>query len=291
MKKDITILFCFVDDFSQAVDKAMEQRLLEQNIRKPTRTCSMSMSEILTITLLYYQSPCKNFEYFYKSYLQLYKKDFPNLLSYNRFIEVKSRSLTYLTLLLNFLCSLSSKTGIAYIDATALAVCGNKRIKAHKLFKEIAQRSKTTKGWFFGLKLHLLINEKSEIIGFEFTQGNVDDRVPVPHLTKHLIGLLFGDKGYVSQPLFNSLMHRGLKLVTGIKKKMKNKLMILKEKILLKKRSVIESVFDILKNHFELEHTRHRSIPNACVHLLATLVAYCLRKKKPSIKFNFVLGC
>lgn len=289
MKKDITTLFCFVDDFCQEVDKAMNQKLLGQGTEKPTRTCSMSMSEILTITLLYYQSPCKNFEYFYKSYLQLYKKDFPNLLSYNRFIEIKARPLMHLILLLKFLCSLSSKTGIAYIDSTALAVCDNKRIKKHKLFKDIADRSKTTKGWFFGLKLHLLINEKGKIIDFEFSRGNVDDRVPVPRLTERIAGLLFGDKGYVSRPLFESLMHRGLKLVTGIKKNMKNKLMILKEKILLKKRSIIETVFGVMKNHFELEHSRHRSIANACVHLLGTLVAYCLRGKKPSIKFNFAL--
>lgn len=217
MKKDIITLYCFVDDFCKEVDRAMQHKLIAKSGRKATRECSMSIAEILTITLLYYQSPCKNFEYFYKSYLQLYKKDFPDLLSYNRFIEVKSRSLIHLMLLLKFLCSLSPKTGIAYVDATALAVCDNKRIRAHKLFKGIAALGKTTKGWFLGLKLHLVINEKGEIISFEFTGGNVDDRVPVPDLTKHLTGLLFGDKGYISKHLFSALLQRGLKLVTGVK--------------------------------------------------------------------------
>lgn len=180
-------------------------------------------------------------------------------------------------------------TGISYIDATSIAVCHPKRISRNKVFKGIAKLGKTTKGWFFGLKLHLVANEKGEIHGLQLTPGNVDDRVTVPCLTKRLTGLLFGDKGYIKQELFDDLYARGLKLVTGIKKGMKNKLIPIFEKILLRKRSVIESIFAVLKYHFELEHTRHRSLWNALVHILSTLVAYCLKPTKPTISQTFLI--
>ena len=96
-------------------------------------------------------------------------------------------------------------------------------------------------------------------------------------------GLLFGDKGYISKPLFLALYKQGLKLVTGVKKGMKNCLLSLEEKIFLRKRSIVETVFDYLKNKLQLEHSRHRSPVNAFIHIIATLIAYQLNTKKPSI--------
>lgn len=148
---------------------------------------------------------------------------------------------------------------------------------------------KTTKGWFYGLKLHLVINEKGQPHGVKITPGNVDDRLPVPSLTQGLKGLLLGDKGYIKQPLFEELYTRGLKLVTGLKKGMKPKIMGWQEKILLRKRSIIETVFHILKNSFEIEHTRHRSITNALMHIFSTLVAYGFKHNKPAIKLNHLI--
>ena len=290
MKKDITALFCFVDTFVQAAQSYIHANQLEERSRrKPTRTCSMTLSEILTVLLMYHQSGCKNFEYFYKLYMPLYLGEFRCLLSYTRFIEIKSRALPYLIGLLQWYFTQSTPTGIAYIDSTSLAVCHNKRTPMHKVFRAVAALGKSSKGWFFGLKLHLVINEQGELMNLKFTRGNTDDRTPVPELTEHLQGLLFGDKGYIQQTLTESLITRGLRLITGIKKNMTPKLMSLFEKILLKKRSVIESVFDVLKNHFDLEHTRHRSIPNALVHLLSTLIAYCMKRNKPSITHSFRL--
>ncbi len=288
MKKDITALYCFVDDFVKISDKWINSSYLSNSTRKPTRSPEMSHSEILTIVLLYHQSPCKNFKYFYMSYLQLYKHDL-NLSSYSRFAVLKARVLSYLVLLLEWYCHLSKATGISYIDSTSIAVCHPKRICRNKVFGNIAALGRTTKGWFFGLKLHLLINEIGEIQGLKLTKGNVDDRSPVPELTKRITGLLFGDKGYLKQELFLNLYNKGLKLVTGIKKNMKNKLMPLIEKILLRKRSIIETVFSVLKGSYEIEHTRHRSIWNAFVHILSALVAYCLKPTKPSINSNLLI--
>jgi hypothetical protein len=122
------------------------------------------------------------------------------------------------------------------------------------------------------------------------TKGNVDDRKPVPTITKRLTGLLFGDKGYIKKELFEKLFDRGLKLVTKVKKGMKNALISLKEKILLRKRSIIETVFGCLKNKFELEHTRHRSPINFLVHIFSTFISYFMQSKKPSISKPYCVG-
>lgn len=122
------------------------------------------------------------------------------------------------------------------------------------------------------------------------TKGNVDNRKPLPTLTKRLTGLLFGDKGYIKKELFEKLFDRGLKLVTKVKKGMKNALISLKEKILLRKRSIIETVFDSLKNKFEIEHTRHRSPTNFLIHVFSVLISYSMQSKKPSISMPFFIG-
>ena len=291
MKKDITGLFVFVDDFYQYVEKELQNQLIQSEYakRKPTRICELTIPEMITIIMLYHQSPCKHFKFFYKSYLQLYKSEFPRLISYNRFVELKSRALPYMLLLIQWFTYQTQKTGIAYIDSSSLAVCHFKRIKSHRVFKDFAELGKSTKGWFLGFKLHLVINEKGQLHGIEITPGNVDDRVPVPKLTKDLIGLLLADRGYIKQPLFAELYNRGLKLVTNLRRNMKNKLMHLNEKILLIKRGVIESGLNVLKNTFDLEHTRHRSVPNAFTHIISSLLAYCFKSNKPAIKLNHLI--
>jgi hypothetical protein len=290
MKQDITELFCFVDDFCKAVNEYMNHSFLPSKIhRRPTRVCKMTISEMVTILLLYHQSPCKNFKFFYKSYLQLYRSEFPKLVSYNRFIQLKPRILFHLIVFVQWFCHQSQKTGISYMDSSSLVVCHPKRIKAHKVFKGIAKLGKTTKGWFLGLKIHLVINERGDLHAVQFTPGNVDDRTPVINLVEGLLGFLFADKGYIKKELFETLYAKGLKLVTGIKTIMKNKLMPWMEKILLRKRTIIESVFHILKDIFELEHTRHRSVPNAFVHFASTLLAYCFKNNKPAIKRSYLI--
>ena len=290
MKKDITDLFCFVDDFANLYDETMRHHQLTygQKAKRPTRTPGLECSEIVTILLLFQQSPIRNFKAFYiLLLLPHYKSDFPLLPSYERFVSLMPRVLGLLTVLLS--CLFAKSRGVAFIDATSLAVCHNKRIFNHKVFQGLALRGRTTKGWFFGFKLHVIINDKAELVRVRLTPGNVDDRTVVPLMTQSLQGLLFGDKGYISQKLFLQLYRRGLKLVTGIKKNMENCLIVLPEKLLLHKRSIIETVFDYLKNKFQIEHTRHRSPINAFIHLLSTLVAYQIKPTKPSLTRDFAL--
>ena len=174
---------------------------------------------------------------------------------------------------------LGSVTGISFIDSTAIKVCGNKRINRHRVFDGLAARGKSTMGWFYGFKLHLVINDRGDLLAFTLTPGNVDDRVPVEAMTTKFVGRLFGDKGYLSQDLFDRLFARGLKLITNVRKNMKNKLLDWQERVLLRKRSLIETVNDQLKNICQIEHTRHRSPNNFLVHLLAGVIAYTRQPK------------
>lgn len=287
MKKDITELYSFIDDFCKIYLEYEKSKLLPSN-KQRDRACNMSLSEMLTIIIMFHTSHAKNFKFFYKTYVEyLHRNDFPKALSYNRFVALMPRLFMPLNMLIHLL--FGQETGIYFIDSTTIKACHNKRRYSNKVFKGLAKRSKSSMGYFYGFKLHLIINNKGEIMALKVTKGNVDDRVPVSKLTKGLTGIMAADKGYIKQNLFLNLYERGLKMIHGLRKNMANKLMDLKEKILLRKRNLIETVFDFLKNKMNLEHTRHRSPINAFVHILSTLVAYSLKKTKPSTKLDFNL--
>jgi len=283
MSHNLVKLFCCVDDFCKEYMPLWSQHLLSTGLKKRNKPGRLSVSEIMTIFIDFHQMRFRDFKAYYLYYVQTHLiKYFPKLVSYNRFVELLQ---SIFVPLLCFMQSFSgAKTGLYFIDSTILRVCHIKREHQHRVFRGIAKKSKSTIGWFFGFKLHLVINDKGEIMAVKLTPGNVDDRVPVPQLTKSLTGKLFGDKGYISQSLFDSLLKQGLQLVTRIKKNMKNKLMPLIDKLLLRKRGIIESVNDQLKNLSQIEHSRHRSIGNFAVNILGALTAYILKSKKPSLK-------
>lgn len=181
---------------------------------------------------------------------------------------------------------LSSGRGIFYVDSTSLAVCHPKRMSRNKTFKDIGKIGKSTKGWFFGLKLHIIIDDQGNLVSVKITPGNTDDRYFLQEMTKKIKGLLFGDKGYISKDLFSRLYEKGVKLITNVKKGMKSTIMTAQEKLLLRKRPIVETVFDYLKNKMQLEHTRHRTFQNAFVHMISTLISYQLKTSKPSIKMK-----
>lgn len=209
---------------------------------------------------------------------------FPNLVSYNRFVELEKSALIPLCWYLHLRPRQS--TGINFIDSTSLEICLNYRAKRNKVFKGLANWGKSSVGWYFGFKLHLIINEFGEIISFMITPANVDDRKPVPEMTKNFFGKLFGDRGYISQKLFELLLQQNIQLITTLKKNMKNRLIPIIDKILLRKRSLIETVNDQLKNISQIQHTRHRSVCNFMVNVIAGLIAYTYQDKKPSLNLT-----
>ncbi len=283
MEASLISLFTLVDDFCKEFMPELEKHLLSNGLRKRNRQGNLSPSAIMTICIYFHQSHYRTFKHYYKAHVCRHLRHlFPKLVSYERFVTLKKSILVPLCF---FLQSFKGEqTGIYFVDSTLIKVCHIKRERQNKVFKGIAEKSKSTIGWFFGFKLHLVINDKGEIMAFKLTAGNVDDREPVPNLVKNLIGKLVGDKGYISQDLFGRLYQQGLQLITKIKKNMKNKLMPLIDKLLLRKRAIIESVNDQLKNISQIEHTRHRSIWNFAVNMLAALCAYTLQPKKPSIR-------
>lgn len=278
-------LFCKIDDFCQEFERGWHQQLLKDGRKKRNRKGNMSLNELLTIVVHFHQIGFRNFKAFYLVYVwQHLRSEFPKLLSYTRFVQLMPHLVTPMSVYLQ--SCYGTCTGISFIDATAIVVCHNRRISQHRVFKAIASRGKTSTGWFFGFKLHLVVNELGEILGCCATPANVDDRAPTPRLTAKLVGKLFADMGYLSQPLFTELWQRGLQLITKIRKNMKNKLMVMTDKLLLRKRSIIETINDQLKNISQIEHSRHRSLDGFMLNLLAGLVAYTHQTKKPSIYHN-----
>jgi transposase len=277
-------LFCDVDDFCLVAEPLLRKRLLEDGTRHRNRERHLTASEIMTIVIAFHHSKFRDFKHFYMMLTFNHRTEFPDLVSYQRFVALMP---SVIVLLFGYLQSrFGTCTGIAFIDSTKLAVCGNKRINRNRVFQGVARLGKTTMGWFFGFKLHLIINECGELLAIRLTPGNVDDREPVPDMARELVGKLFGDKGYISAELFWQLWDRGLQLVTPIRKNMKNSLMPLLDKVLLRKRSVIETVNDQLKNISQIEHTRHRSRKNFVVNLIAGLIAYTHQPKKPSLRIT-----
>lgn len=283
---DITQLFCEVDDFCQRFEQQWQQQYKLPAMLGARRSRSrLQISEVMTIVIAFHHSGYRTVKEFYcLQVLPGWRRAFPNLVSYNRFVELMPWTLMTLCCYLHH--RLGQVTGISFIDSTKIQVCHVRRAHSHKVFQEYVGWGKDSVGWYYGFKLHLIINECGELLAFKLTAANVDDRTPVPDLTQNLIGKLFGDKGYISSDLFKRLYQRGLQLVTKVRKNMKNKLVPLLDKILLRKRAVIESVIDQLKNICQIEHSRHRSVLNFLVNLLAGLVAYSYQDKKPSLDIH-----
>jgi len=279
-------LYCSVDAFWQRFAPLWERELLASGRRQRRRSTRLHPAEILTILILFQQSGYRTFKGFYTQHVRVaLRQEFPQILSYSRFVELMPRYLVPLAVYLY--TQRGACTGISFIDSTSLAVCHPARIQQHRVFRVDARRGKTSVGWFYGFKLHLVVNDRGELLAFCLTPGNTDDRNPVPHLVRRLFGRLFGDKGYISAPLAERLfLSQGLRLITKLRKNMRNILLPLADHLLLRKRALIETIIDQLKNICQIEHSRHRSPYNFCVHLLAGLIAYCHLPKKPSLHLD-----
>ena len=278
-------LFCDVDDFCLVMEESASHNQLGASKQKPGPKPGLCLSEIMTILIYFHQSRYRDFKNFYLGYVKVHlQAEFPGLVSYQRFVELTPTALEGLCLYLY--SRLAVTTGIAFIDSTPLPVCHNRRIGRHKVFSGLAARGKTSMGWFYGFKLHLVVTDQGELVAFCLTPGNIDDRKPVPQLAAKLWGKLFGDRGYISQALFEQLFADGVQLITPIRKNMKNRLMPLWDKLLLRKRSIIETINDQLKNISQIAHTRHRSANNFLVNLVAGLLAYSHQPKKPSLNLS-----
>ena len=279
-----TELFCLIDDFCQQFEPLLEQRMLGESadIQRRRRACEMSLSEMITIVVLFHMMRGRQFKEFYRDTVcRFINSEFPRRLSYTRFVALMPRCATVLAALFQTLKG--ACTGICIAESTPLAVCHNLRIERHRVFKGIAQRGKSSTGWFYGFKLHAVINQRGELLAIKVTPGNVDDRKGLLAIVSGLFGTLYADKGYIGKEFAQKMKDKGIDVVTRVRKNMKKVLHSEFDQALLRKRSLVETVFDELKNLCQIEHTRHRSLPNFAVNLLAGIVAYCLQPVKPRI--------
>lgn len=282
----VTSLFCVIDDFCKLFEAENAGHLLleEDGVRRRRRKTSLSDSEIITILLYFHFGTFRNFKHYYQFFIKgTMRTFFPEAVSYNRFVELESRVFFPLMFFLN-LRAFGRCTGITFVDSTMIPVCHNFRRYANKVFKDIATDGKGTMGWCHGFKLHLACNNRGELIAFVLTGANVSDKDPKVFdvLAKRLYGKLFADKGYISQKLFDALFEDGIQLVTGLRVNMKNKLMPFYDKMMLRKRYIIETINDLLKNTAQIVHSRHRSVTNFIMNLISALGAYCFFDNKPA---------
>jgi hypothetical protein len=236
----LTHLFGDVDDFCQTFIPAWQEKQLTNGDKKRNRAHRMSYGEMITLLVSYHVR-------------KHWRSAFPGLLSYNRSIELLPHIIGPLTAFMNSRCV--TLQGIAFIDSTPLKVCKNSRIPRHKNFVNETGRGQSSTGWFYGFNLHLVVNDQGDILSFCITVGNVDDKKPVPKRVKSLTGRLFGDRGYISQKLAQLLASRHIKLTTTLKKNMKAQAIDAFDQLLLRKRSLIETINDQLKNIYDQEHS------------------------------------
>lgn len=275
-------IFCEIDDFCKLLEKDSGIKLLGTK-QIAGRKRNLTATEIITISIFFHSSSFKNFKDYYNTLIRGYLNSaFPNAVSYNRFIELRQEILLPL-LLFTKTKGLGNCDGISIMDSTKLEVCHIRREHSHKLFKGIAQKGKTSTGWFYGFKLHIIINTSGQIINFFITPGNVADNNHelLDALTKDIFGKLVADKGYIGA--FEQLWEKGIELIHGIRKNMKNKLMDPFNKFLLKKRGVIESVFNIFKEFLSLESSKNRSKIAYFVQICCAILSYYFRPHKPQI--------
>ena len=285
----IISLFCEIHDFFRMYEAHLSRHCLPSEAASETRghPRQLHSSEVMTILIAFHQNNYRTFKHFYLKHVCVYyRAEFPNLVSYSRFVQLKKEVLE--TLHIYFSASLGDCRGISFVDSTRLRVCDNKRISSHKVFAGKAERSKTSMGWFYGFKLHLLINDVGELLDAVLTPANTDDRKPLWEMpsTGQFHGSLYGDRGYISKALGEKLRKQGIDLVYKVRKNMDPLEVSVCDEVLLKKRTLIESVIKELKTQTQLEHSRHRSFTNFQVNMFSALIAYQMLETKPSLNFR-----
>ena len=284
----IVSLFCEIHDFFMMYETHLSTHCL------PSKTASerrgrrrrLHASEVMTLLVAFHQSNYRTLKHFYEKHVCVYWcSEFPNLVSYTRFVQLQQEVLPLLTLYLY--TRLGTCSGISFVDSTRLRVCDNRRISKHRVFMANAERGKNSMGWFYGFKLHIVINDVGELLSFVFTPANTDDRQPLPQLlSAGVSGNLYADRGYISKDLRQILSKQGINLVYKVRKNMKPLPLSVSDDVILKKRVIIESVIKELKTQTQLEHTRHRSLRNFQVNAIAALIAYTYLLKKPTLKLR-----
>ena len=279
LRDKITEIYVGFDDYMKEKFPSADKSFSFTNQPK------LSLSEMASIEIGYHQSVYKCFKYYYQEEILLNLKSyFPNAVSYERFVTLKNRLNPYLEAFLRD-TRLALPTDANFIDASKLEVCHIMRAPSNKVFKDTAKHGRTIMGYFFGFKFHIIINHFGQLVDVYISAGNVADnnKVLLRKITENFLGLLIGDKGYITS-LKNELLEKGINLVTKTRKNMEQIKYTPRVEYYKRHRGLIETTNDLMKNKANIQHTRHRNKINFEVNLWAALIAYTYNDKLPAIK-------
>lgn len=281
MEEQLIGTFCDVDDFCKEFESTWRSMLKETGIRMRFRRDTLTLSELMTITIMFHFSQIRTFKSYYFMLVHgRWGSYFPKLPGYQRMVLLSQN--VALPLQAFLLSRKTTPSDTAFVDSTCLEVCHIKRRSRNRVFKILATTGKTSTGWFHGMKLHIVVNKFGELLAHRITTGCIDDRAPVMNMTKGLTGILIGDRGYISDELEFALADKGIKLITRTKENMLfERVLSDEEKISLNKRGIVETINDQLKNILHIAHTRYRSTSAFFVNVLSGLCAYTFKPEKP----------
>jgi hypothetical protein len=276
-------LFCIVSELATLI--LANTSKFATNEKAVGRKHNLTIAEAVTISLYRFFFPWTDFKHYYAFVQNYHAGEFPKLPHYDNMLTFQKQLLPFFLQLLGILIAINRSAfknkhiRIMFVDGSPLPVCANKRIFHHKVMKKVAARSKSTMGWFYGMKLHILVDAGGNILGVTITPGNVDERTQVVKLVGDIMdSLLIADAGYIKEILKEELFEKnGVQFVTGVKRTMK-KLMSKEQHSLLKARQLVETVIGSVKHRLGMTFRLHRSIEGYQVHFVLTLLAYTLFK-------------
>ncbi|MDR0472373.1 MAG: IS982 family transposase [Treponema sp.] len=273
-------LYCVIDDFIKAVmNTETGQKMLEswKASRGPQR--QLCLSEVLTLNVLRFSFHIFDLKAFVRIAECSYKAYFPGLPNYENFLKASNQSFSFTVVLLQYLLELNrrmSKGGLFFFDSTALSVCANGNISTHRVTEGFASRGVTSKGWFFGFKLHGACDAHGNPVNLRFTTGSVHDSQEAEHLTGGLNGIFVGDAGYLlRKEVFARLFERHKRILAAARKNMK-RLMTEEQGALLRKRNIIETMWGKLKERYGLVFHLARNMTGLFRHYCYSLASYML---------------
>lgn len=281
--KNLIEIYCYVDNFIK--------RIQEKNVNIG-RPGVLNISSYITLSIFKNMYGIKTNKQLYEFTKQYLQKDFPKLPSYQQFNDGISRYWRYSIALLYCMTRSIRANGhdVHFVDSTALPVCKILREKYAKLFKGIAKKSKSTMGWFYGFKLHLIINQNMEIEAIKFSDANTHDLTVLDgDFIDQIKGFLVGDKGYLSKKKSQILSTQGILLFTKQRKNAQTKLPATRQQLrFIRQRLKIEATFHLLKNNFSLVSSFARSIQSYFANVCTSLLAYSISKAKKLFDFDFL---
>lgn len=275
----ITSIFVIVDDFLQyffKTDMYKNSKFIWEN--KTGTKKKLSLSEVVSLNIIRYFFRVGDLKTFHSMAISCLKEYFPNMPNYENFLKATNKSIFYLNIFLEFLLYVNKEHNCQnhYVDSTDLPVCRNHNIFKHRVTAEYASRGKTTKGWFYGFKLHGVCNDLRELENILFTTGSTHDNIVLHDLVNGLDGIFTCDAGYLLKKEDLEKFYDECKTLFIATRKNMKRPMTKEQHDHFKRRSVIENIWDVLKERFELVYNLARSVKGLFRHYMFSITSFLL---------------